>query len=1163
MKSIKLLISCLLIFVISGYNYSQEDIPSNWSYISISSLIDVQFINQTTGFIAVRNGTDIDVKKTTNYGANWTSLIPSSTVYCGYDIKPASIYFFNENTGLVSSDNGIFKYNNGNFQRVHTYTDFYGNSKANIIHKIVFVNSNTGYAIHTFKNTYGADEYTRGNVYKTTNGGDNWSNLYINMGENGSYIYSYFVNDIAFSSTENNKVIVCGYIKPKYTYNSQNTFFVKTDDGFANKVVNSNGLGSFSAVYVKSNNNVIFLRRGDHEDNPQYSNILSIAWNNLGNTPTSLFQFQSPSNSAYNHTAMNFYDDNTGSMIVDVQGSTKRLYKTTNGGTNWSTEFDNISASNNEDYFGSISDKFYENNWESFYFINSYPYNDKLYIRKIENVSLFAKNEIENISCNNITIDGGTYSSPTTNNWLRPFSNVTFPLSSGSENIFYRWPDNYANRSRTVFFSSSNKIIEAYYKGKFKSDNPLAISSGSFTKSFRDTNGTINQVHESQGGVFYSSSTDNGANFSNEEIINHLDAINGNKNAFISEIKQGNSTFTPYSEGNIITIYQRREGNTEMFKCLYKNIVPPNYKVWEELSYLNFSFTSQNPFDAKARIFAQQGTSNNPNNQYDLFTLTTYLYPNGSNVELKVKVGGGYPYQQDFTIDEWGVVSDYSVTRSTQGNYQVLYFTYIKDNAVYYKCFKFYIAYQQAYCIEDSNHPNSEDPISEIDGQTTRISPDISLKNGNPIIAYRGSHTRNWNISYEGNNNGDNWITVNLYPVIICYRNNNDIWTSFKYESDGQHTNEFPNVEGSKDANAFLINYKSAPSLFKQFVKLDAGGNYRCEPPTYSGTDAKLVRGCYAGQTGNSSYPMLMTLHQNASNNQAYDIGKRNISITDQGSVFDYGFDNMNGVIEKNESDYVFNLGPIFVRNSVCGFNEEVPPVSIESAVDFNNNMVSNKFSLTDNDTLIIGAFGSHITNSFENFQPMKFHVDLISSSSGEHLRELFRDTIKIEDSVETEYLRGFIITGIPNGTDSFYVQLFVDTLDGDGGYGYGVNGVYVPGDQENGDNPMKYKKLIHFGKNNPVKTINIIPKEYSLSQNYPNPFNPVTNIKYQLPKDGFVTLKIYDITGREIAKLVNEQKPAGNYTVLFNGSNFASGVYFYRIQSGDFVQVKKMVLIK
>jgi hypothetical protein len=95
------------------------------------------------------------------------------------------------------------------------------------------------------------------------------------------------------------------------------------------------------------------------------------------------------------------------------------------------------------------------------------------------------------------------------------------------------------------------------------------------------------------------------------------------------------------------------------------------------------------------------------------------------------------------------------------------------------------------------------------------------------------------------------------------------------------------------------------------------------------------------------------------------------------------------------------------------------------------------------------------------------------------------------------------------------------------------------------------------------IKKNNSEALKYELSQNYPNPFNPITNIKYQIQKTGLVTLKIYDITGREIKTLVNEIKNPGSYIVSFNGTEFASGVYFYRIQSGDFVQVKKMVLIK
>lgn len=89
------------------------------------------------------------------------------------------------------------------------------------------------------------------------------------------------------------------------------------------------------------------------------------------------------------------------------------------------------------------------------------------------------------------------------------------------------------------------------------------------------------------------------------------------------------------------------------------------------------------------------------------------------------------------------------------------------------------------------------------------------------------------------------------------------------------------------------------------------------------------------------------------------------------------------------------------------------------------------------------------------------------------------------------------------------------------------------------------------------------IPNSTKLYQNYPNPFNPVTKINYDLPKDCKINLVIYDMFGREIKTLVNEYKSAGRYTVEFNGSGFASGIYFYRIQAGDFMQVKHMVLVK
>jgi hypothetical protein len=89
------------------------------------------------------------------------------------------------------------------------------------------------------------------------------------------------------------------------------------------------------------------------------------------------------------------------------------------------------------------------------------------------------------------------------------------------------------------------------------------------------------------------------------------------------------------------------------------------------------------------------------------------------------------------------------------------------------------------------------------------------------------------------------------------------------------------------------------------------------------------------------------------------------------------------------------------------------------------------------------------------------------------------------------------------------------------------------------------------------------IAEQFALEQNYPNPFNPVTSIKFSIPKPGFAKLIIYDIMGREIAVLVNEQLNSGAYEVKWNAADSPSGIYFYTITTGEFTETKKMILIK
>jgi len=107
------------------------------------------------------------------------------------------------------------------------------------------------------------------------------------------------------------------------------------------------------------------------------------------------------------------------------------------------------------------------------------------------------------------------------------------------------------------------------------------------------------------------------------------------------------------------------------------------------------------------------------------------------------------------------------------------------------------------------------------------------------------------------------------------------------------------------------------------------------------------------------------------------------------------------------------------------------------------------------------------------------------------------------------------------------------------------------------------------FEYSNVIEVEIIAPLKFSLEQNYPNPFNPVTSIHYAISSMQFVTLNVFDVLGKEIATLVNEEKPAGSYEVEFNSvetlhaTSLPSGVYFYQLRAGDYIETKKMILLK
>lgn len=157
----------------------------------------------------------------------------------------------------------------------------------------------------------------------------------------------------------------------------------------------------------------------------------------------------------------------------------------------------------------------------------------------------------------------------------------------------------------------------------------------------------------------------------------------------------------------------------------------------------------------------------------------------------------------------------------------------------------------------------------------------------------------------------------------------------------------------------------------------------------------------------------------------------------------------------------------------------------------------------------------------------------------------------------------GQYLTGGRTGVDSLKKH-FVRS----GNAGSNIAGQWILNmhDRAGGDTgSLRAWHICFYGGNlvNIVSSNNQTPDKYTLSQNYPNPFNPSTKINFAIPKAGFVSLKVYDMLGREVKTLVAEQLNAGEFIAEFNGAGLSSGTYFYRLEVGDFVQVKKMVLLK
>lgn len=353
-----------------------------------------------------------------------------------------------------------------------------------------------------------------------------------------------------------------------------------------------------------------------------------------------------------------------------------------------------------------------------------------------------------------------------------------------------------------------------------------------------------------------------------------------------------------------------------------------------------------------------------------------------------------------------------------------------------------------------------------------------------------------------------------------------------------------------------------------------AGGNPSYKLARYSGVSNSAVNPpeAYVNRTINSSGLYNFNdstgstgigINLNASGQgyigvSRYGEGPENVSFTrssDPANISDYRFVvSQSGLSDINaEVRFVISQIP---NNGII----DISDVTVYKRAIPGQGMFDSVYTTYSGDTIIahVNSFSEFIFGSDTNPLP----VELISFTS-----LVNANSVELNWSTEFEQNNsGFDIERqIINGSDSW---IKIANVQGNGNSNEPKNYTYTDNGLQTGKYSYRLKQMDYNGN---FEYFNLdsevevgVPKDFALSQNYPNPFNPVTKINYDIPKDGKVNLIIYDVTGREVAALVNnELQPAGYYTITFNAINLSSGVYFCRLVAGDFVSTKKLVLLK
>ncbi|MBD3224604.1 MAG: T9SS type A sorting domain-containing protein [Caldithrix sp.] len=661
-----------------------------------------------------------------------------------------------------------------------------------------------------------------------------------------------------------------------------------------------------------------------------------------------------------------------------------------------------------------------------------------------------------------------------------------------------------------VIFTSNSSSIEAVYKGHLASNQSRATGHNNGRRICRE-DGALHLVYEDDGKIWYTTSSDDGYNWTKEELVAQSD-YQGTFDAYAT-----NPSLAKFDD-ILYLVWTEVVSDQDFYIWLNELNLNETDPSWSEAEFVwlrNVQLNLKVPSPAIDILKRENG---------EAIPIIVYDYANNNDYYLE-------GFQKEDGV--WYQIPDLSINGKNPSlcadpyhniDNEQMGLAYDYDGAVYFKL-----------CWLYNNSPawdNSEMVSEYKDWIENQSSPNISMKNGHAHIVWQGlntsrNHTEVYYRDYEPGSS--NTIMSSGGSGATPYSPYNSVTTFSSNTMDVMH----PTVAS--------INNQDVAVYYEKNHEFD--NLHHIHKKTYSESDGQWSAAYYASS---SQYPALVPHQLNGAVWSTYADAPHLINTDANGPSNAIPIEPIEppGGCNAIESSWEFTyiLQPENNNGQIGFINVELDQTTFDGDTLYFDDFLQTDNFIADVDLIpldMILKVDYYHVNVPPADQEILFNMKFEDDNGNIHLTEIeyheLPDSGVYYKSVNVANLHvreGIIKITFPEREP--LVNYIMNNPDGEGGQ------------QKSADIVTHYK-----------------PDQFKLSQNYPNPFNPITHIKFELPEASHVTLQIVDVNGKVVSTEIDDYRPAGVHETIFDGKNLSSGIYFYRIRAGNFVQTKRMLLVK